>query len=501
MNPHRVVPVLVLVAATAVVFLWPTTHPDQPTASEPPTTTTVPDIPGVYGGSWEVVAGAPVADRIRMAITAVGDSVFVWGGTLAGFVDADLPEGAFFIDGYFYHPAQDRWEALPPSNLCSLIDPAATVAETAKLVVVWGFRDGSSDIECDRAATYHLITREWVRLDGDFFGRIVPSTTVVWQNPSGAAVAGRLVAPEVGLFYDLDTGETGALEGGPAPGGSLSGPVTWTGEWLLAVDGGRLLGWEGATETWWTLGGTPIGAVGQDVGASDAGVFLVNEGMQAAVLLGDPQSNLWSVIRSLPLRGSACPPAISRVGGLPVVHTCVGVAVYDPAIGGWVPFSPPIGLEGEIVGTSDSVYWFSGQVSRLRLPRAGVVPPRRLPIGLTTVVLPDGFYFDNPLGLVQTQDANLEVLAEVHGFEVSTPSGGSCRLLGSYQPGLELPQPFGVISVARPDLSVLEVLDYSTGVGVRFVLETGPTDVIEVRCGARQEAVALLAALLWIDRG
>jgi hypothetical protein len=60
-----------------------------------------------------------------------------------------------------------------------------------------------------------------------------------------------------------------------------------------------------------------------------------------------------------------------------------------------------------------------------------------------------------------------------------------------------MPPPNGTVVVDRPILPPLEVLDYSQGYA-RFVLETAPTDVIEVRCGRYEEGIALVAALQWI---
>jgi hypothetical protein len=510
MDARRVVPLALLVVAAAVVFLWPTGHPRDAAAPAVVPETTIPIIPGVYGGSWEIVRGAPVGNRARMAITEVGDRIVVWGGAQAGFAEADLAPDQFFQDGYLYDPAEDEWEPMAPVgfDLCPLADPVAIDGGFWAPIVVWGRIDAAPDRTCIPAAAYDPASATWRPLTGEFFERLRPAHVVLLEEDLTDSAAfpsipgpSRLVAPEIGLYYDLPTGQTGSLESGPsvlpASGASAAPATTWTGDWLLIVDQGRLYGWEAAADVWrWNLGGTPIEANGQDITATGIGVFLVNRRMQAA-MLDDPTAMLWSAVESLPLRASGCLPEIADVAGFPIVHTCVGVAAYDPSSGGWVPFTPPIGLQGQLLGTSDSLYWFSSQVSRLRLPRSGVVPPRRLPVGLTNIVLPEGYHFADSIGLVHTMDADFRILSEVHGFVVSTPTGGTCGVFGSYQPFLDMPPPNGTVVVDRPILPPLEVLDYSQGYA-RFVLETAPTDVIEVRCGRYEEGIALVAALQWI---
>ena len=507
MDARRVVPLAILAVAAALVFLWPTGHPRDEAAPAVAPDTTLPVVAGVYGGSWEIVRGAPVGNRARMAITEVGDRIFVWGGAQAGFVEADLAPDQFLQDGYLYDPAEDEWEPVAPVgfDLCPLADPVAIDGGFWAPIVVWGRIDATPDRTCIPAAAYDPASATWRPLTGEFFERLRPDHVVLLDDLTNSgneasSIPGpsRLVAPEIGLYYDLPMGQTGSLGSGPSILPASAPSRTWTGEWLLIVDLGRLGGWEAAADVWrWNLGGTPIEANGQDIAATDMGVFLVNRGMQSAVL-DDPTAMLWSAVEPLPLRASGCLPEIANVAGVPVVHTCVGVAVYDPSSAGWIPFTPPIGLQGQLLGTSDSLYWFSSQVSRLRLPRSGVVPPRRLPVGLTNLVLPEGYHFADSIGLVHTMDADFRILSEVHGFGVSTPTGGTCQVLGSYQPFLDMPPPDATIVVDRPILPPIEVLDYSQGDAARFVLETAPTDVIEVRCGRYEEGIALVAALQWI---
>jgi hypothetical protein len=113
--------------------------------------------------------------------------------------------------------------------------------------------------------------------------------------------------------------------------------------------------------------------------------------------------------------------------------------------------------------------------------------------------LPDGYHFARGIGLVQTTDADGNVLAEVHGFDVSTPTGGTCSVLGSYRAAGGQSDPVRVISVERPVLPPLRVLDYTQDGPARLVVPTAPTDSVEVRCGDYEEALALAAALQWIE--
>jgi hypothetical protein len=506
MKLRRVAPLAAVLAAVGVVFMWPASQPPAPSSAV--TTTAVPFIAGVYGAAWEVVSDAPVAGREQIAVTEVDDGrIFVFGGTTGGYRDENLPPSVYIQDGWIYNPVDDSWSFLPPPHfdMCDLADPVAIAGGFWAPVVLWGRVDLAAEPGCVPAAAFDPVSLTWRPLGGEFFERLSPHLLVSYEEiPLGDPVlppAGRLVAPDIGLYFDLVSGATGSLDSGGATvmQTSRTASSTWTGEWHLTVDRGLLFGWQRAADSWhFDLGGTPIAADGQGIAATDLGAFLVNGRLEAAVI-DNPESMLWSFVDSVPLRASACSPEVLSVGGKPLVHTCVGVAIYEAAGGGWIPFSPPIGLDGTMLATSDTLYWFSGQVSRLEFAPDGVIAPRRLPIGLTDVELPEGYHFAGSIGLVQTMDADGRVIAEVHGFEVSEPSGGICTVVGLYRPVGDLPEPVGVISVERPVLPPLEVLDYSQGGATRLVVETAPRDSVEVRCGHYEDALALVGALQWIE--
>jgi len=508
MEARRIIPFVLIAAAAAVVFLWPTSHPDEAALEPDTTTTTVPFVPGVYGSSWQVVRGAPVAGRERMALAEFNGKIFVFGGVVAGFSGADLPPDQFLQDAWIYDPEFDTWELVPPPpfGMCALADPAAVAGGFWAPVVVWGRVDRQAQPGCIDAAEYDPASRTWRPLANGFFdlARLVDNRVFVHELPGGSEPfppAARLVMPDLGRSLDLMSNTIMALDSPSStivPGGGDAASYTWTGEWYLGVDRGLLFGWNAGDEEWrWNLGGTPIASSGQAIAGTDIGFVLVNRTLQAAVL-ESPESSLWSTIQSVPLRASGCDPEVVSVAGKPVVHTCVGIAVYEPSAGGWIPFPPPVGIEGQLLATGDALYWFSGQVSRLEFPPGGMIAPRRLPIGLTDIELPDGYQFASSLGLVHTMDADLRLVAEVHGFQVVTPYGDTCSVLGLYQPTATGPEPGGTIIVDRPVLPPLEVLDYSQGGVTRFVVETSPTDTVEIRCGLESDARALVAALQWI---
>ena len=505
MEARRIIPFVLIAVAAAVVFLWPTSHPDESVLAPETTTTTAPFVPGVYGSSWQAVRGAPVAGRERMALAEFDGKIFVFGGVVAGFSGADLPPDQFLQDGWIYDPEAGSWELVPPPpfGMCALADPEAVAGGFWAPLVVWGRVDRETQPHCINGAVFDPDSRTWRPLPG-FFDAIAGSRVFAHDIPTGSQTipeVSRLVAPDMGLQLDLVSNTISDLDSPRSPivpGGDDPATFTWTGEWYLGVDRGLLFGWNAGDEKWrWNLGGTPIASSGQAIAGTDIGFVLINRILQAAVL-ESPESSLWSTIESVPLRASGCNPEVVSVAGKPVVHTCVGVAVYEPSAGGWIPFPPPVGIDGQLLATGDALYWFSGQVSRLEFPPGGMIAPRRLPIGLTDIELPDGYQFATSLGLVHTTDADRRLVAEVHGFQVVTPYGDTCSVLGLYQPTATRPEPNGSIIVDRPVLPPLEVLDYSQGGVTRFVVETSPTDTVEIRCGLESDARALVAALQWI---
>jgi hypothetical protein len=505
MRARRLVPIAVVLAAGAVVFMWPTTQPPQAPSSAA-TSTTTPFIDGVYGAAWEVVPGAPVAGREQIAVADVAGKIFVFGGTTGGYSDENLAPSLFLQDAWVYDPSDGSWALmpLPHFEMCDLADPVAIAGGFWAPVVLWGRVDRTAEPTCVPAAALDPTTRTWRPLTGEFFELLGPNHLVSRHEiPLGDPAlppASRLVAPELGLYFDLVSGATGSLDSGGGPPITGTASSAWTGEWHLTVDRGLLFGWEAYSDSWhFDLGGTPIAADGQDIAATDLGAFLVNQRLEAAVL-DAPDSMLWSFVESVPLRASACDPEVLSVGGRPLVRTCAGVAIYEAAGAGWIPFSPPIGIDGTLLVTADTLYWFSGQVSRLEFAPDGVIAPRRLPIGLTDIELPDGYHFSRAIGLTHPMDAAGNVVAEVHGFDVSTPTGGTCTLVGLYRANASpFPDPVQVISVGRPVLPPLRVLDYSQGGPARLVVPTAPTDSVEVRCGDYEEALALVAAVQWIE--
>ncbi|HSM01548.1 MAG TPA: hypothetical protein VK960_03780 [Acidimicrobiia bacterium] len=512
MEARRIIPFVLLAVAAAVVFLWPTNHPDDSLALPETTTTTEPFVPGVYGSSWTILAGAPVAGRERMALAELDGDVFMFGGTVAGFTDPELPVEMFHQDAWIYDADPGYWQLAPPAPfaMCRLADPRAISGGEAAPIVLWGRVDAAEE-GCVRAASFDPDVG-WTALDPTFFDRLAPGDLVFWQPASEVPFDewpalptsgwGRLVAPATGLTYTLPGGVLGSLDAGSSAvvptGRSLDASSTWTGEWLLTVEGGLMFGWEAAVDRWhWNLGGTPIGADGQDIAGTDLGIVLVNRRHEAA-MIEDPVSTPWSVLPAIPLRAGGCNVEVVSVGGRPVARSCGGMAVYEPYSGGWVPFPPPIGIDGRLLATEDALYWFSTQVSRLEFLPGGVLAPSRLPIGLTEIDLPDGYQFSSSIGLVHTMDAERRVLSEIHGFEVTTPRGDTCSVLGAYQPTATGPEPEGIVTVDRPVLPALEALDYSQDGVARYVIETSPTDTVEIRCGRHDDALALVAALQWI---
>jgi len=512
MQARRIVPFVVLAVAAAVVFLWPTSHPDDSLVAPETTTTTTPFVSGIYGASWSVLRGAPVAGRERMALAELDGDVFVFGGTVAGFTDPDLPPEMFFQDAWVYDASLGFWRLAPPPPfaMCRLADPVAVSGGAAAPVVLWG-RVDQAEAGCARAVSFDPDTG-WTALDETFFDRLYPGEPIFWQDGSEVPIEqwptlvtpgwGRLVAPHAGLSYTVPGGTVDALGSGSSAlvpiGRSSSASSTWTGDWLVTVDAGLMIGWEAAGDEWhWNLGGTPIGSDGQDLVGTDLGVVLVNRRHEVASI-DDPASPPWSILPSIPLRAGGCKVDVVSVGGRPVIKSCAGVAVYEPASGGWVPFPTPIGIEGSLLATDDALYWFSGQVSRLEFLPGGVLAPARLPIGLTEILLPDGYQFASAIGLVQTMDADRRVLSEVHGFDVTTPHGDMCSVIGSYEPTGARPEPLGSVTVERSILPDLTALDYSQAGLARYVVETSPNDAVEIRCGRDEDAVALVAALQWL---
>ncbi len=151
-----------------------------------------PDGATLIGDQWRIVAEAPIAPRIRTAVTLVEKYVLVWGG--AGDISAaqDPTDFVYYTDGALYSLDNGTWTLLPEAPLVGRSD-AAMVAVGNLALVAGGEAAGIGPVH--GAALFDVAALDWrpiaepphssviAAMSGDF-ASFSPDGVTVYQSPT-----------------------------------------------------------------------------------------------------------------------------------------------------------------------------------------------------------------------------------------------------------------------------------------------------------------------------
>lgn len=223
------------------------------------------------------------------------------------------------------------------------------------------------------------------------------------------------------------------------------------------------------------------------------GDHLVGVGYLLESAVYDTSTESWSPGSRVPLDSSECPVKVHAVGETVVVDYCGRLAVGGPHA--WTPLAgPTLPTDYSLwFGADGDEIWAYSQEGLFRLT-ADLDDPssfRRLPLGPTTILLPEGWTVPGP------------VAAEPITIDVTGP-GGSCSLK-AYQANAgplltELARNgFGETSVeplvgGEPYQAIEYTADDRS---VHLAFAPLSTSVIDVGCADRQTAVEILRSIVW----
>jgi hypothetical protein len=460
------------------------------------TATTVPDDPGpalpasILGAGWEELPFGPLTGgRYRMATAWTDDDrLFLWGGHLRYSQEAPA-SSEFLQDGYLFDQAAGEWTATgSPAGLCQLGLARAIPVEGAVIL------HGSTSVrgaECALAARYDLGTGEWSTIDTELFRRISSRTAL-------ANTGDLLVAPTVGLAYDLGSGETVEVPQAPQDANEgVHSPLRahWTESEVLALGSDALYSWVPGEDVWTDLPGPPIPDRARDSVLTDAGLLAVNYQMAAAFL----RDGEWERPADLPLRFYECLPEPVSAGGTPVVRMCSGIAIWDEWRGTWVP----VPLEDltsfdlrTLVGAPDALYSVGRTLKRFVIERdenGAIVPPATIPIGVMQLDVPEGWEFVESFAPVQDPEGFIPE-DETIGVVFSRGTDLQCAVSSTYGGRAWSGTEVGPIAVDRPGRTMLEGTTYRDGSNLTFVFpDDNGSDWVAVSCTGRGDQVDLLS--------
>jgi hypothetical protein len=235
---------------------------------------------------WATVAAPPpgFVPRNKAAATAMGGSVFVWGGADAA--------GNTFATGAIYSPTTDSWTPVVKDANTPTPRILATALWTGSVVIVFGGTDVPSSTSLNNGAAYDPVAKAWSPLPAAINRRSAP--LAFWDgqralfcagtSSSGAAVDGC-------DRFDLSSWTISTSRGDP---GGITAPATAFDGSTVYFEGGLVSGtlqdgvaaYTSNTDTWVNISKS-LSARSNSFGAWDGSHFIVWGGRDNAAPRGD----------------------------------------------------------------------------------------------------------------------------------------------------------------------------------------------------------------------
>ncbi len=503
---------VVLTAALALIAVTPplekvavtvSTIPDTTSstvATPPPTVSADPDR--ILGAGWEEIEARSITGRDGAAVAWTEQGLVVWGGS--GPETAGTTAPFLYRGGSIRDPAFGIWRPMAPVGVEGLCGGETRALAMGDRVLFYG-ADGPAD-RCASAAVYHLGADAWFSVDEGFASLASRDTVLVWTGDL-------VIAPEVGVAYHLDSGETTQI---PVLADRLNEVVHsplrahWTGREVLAVGSGPVFAWAPGEDAWRDVGTPAVPRNGRDsVWVEGDGLWVVTADM-AAVLRGDG----WTSPGAIPLTFVECIPEAVAVSGTLVVRTCAGLAIWDASRLTWVlaPLELPGygvqnqgGVDGILLGAAgeDAVYSVGTRLYRYRLhrlPGGQIESPQAIPIGSMELDPLDPWQFDRSFVTGSTVGVTLVGPSQC----TITSTGGAWTAPTEFVAA-------GEITIHNPGRAILDARLYrSADDAARFgvAIDADP-DTVFVRCDGgvdgdeallSEHATRLASRLWWPNR-
>ena len=256
---------------------------------------------------WVGMSPPPVGfvARWRAAAVAMGDSVFIWGGSDS--------TGMVLDSGAIYTPTTDTWTPVAKDANTLTARVFATAVWTGSVVIVFGGSDATGATPYKDAALYDPVANAWSALPTASKARssalgFWDGTRAIFWGGIGATAAAVSGADR----FDLTTWSASSLTGDP---GALLSPASgWDGS-TLYLEGGQLAGartnkvfsYTSNTDTWASLTAS-LTARSNAFGVWDGARFVVWGGRDDANMLHNDgkyqQGALWYALSAMGAPGS-----------------------------------------------------------------------------------------------------------------------------------------------------------------------------------------------------
>lgn len=289
--------------------------------------------PGAGELSLTPLPAAPIAARERASQVWAGNSLFIWGGSVADEAGATSPDlspngdvAEYLGDGAALDPATGRWTALPPAPLAPRME--AIAVWTGSVVVIAGGRDG--DQVLPDAAVYDPEAHSWSTLPPS------PNCPQLATQLSGQVYTygGCGGQPRFAVLSDSDGAAPAWAALPKAPFEDVQQLVSWRGQILAVGTQGRVaaykpdVGW-GA---WTSVPDVLPGIVPQVAGAGHGLYALVRAATDEAntTVVWRWEAGSWTKAATAPDAPSMDGPDIVTVGTTLAWKSDFGICAYTP---------------------------------------------------------------------------------------------------------------------------------------------------------------------------
>jgi hypothetical protein len=329
--------VALAVFATAAVFSWRLSHPEDAPLPHPRPAEVPVDMATELGPGWSELPPPPEV-RSAPATGWTGSELLVWGGYVFDGSGDKTPRG----DGFAFDAASRTWSELPASPL----DPRARAASawTGSELLVWGGWDGGTSVFGDGAA-YDPRARTWRLLPASPIGARAPLS--VWTGEElivwGTAIRFPSAAME-GAAYDPDTDTWRTIH--DAPIRLTDATANWTGEEMIvfgaALDGNNhadtptAIGaaYDPDADAWRELPPSDLSPQANTAAWPSSGE-LVAWDYDHATAAYQPSADTWRELPRVPLEFAECAPESAAIPGYVFGNYCGELTLYAVSDDAW----------------------------------------------------------------------------------------------------------------------------------------------------------------------
>jgi hypothetical protein len=333
--------VALAVFATAAVFAWRLSHPED-VPLPPPRPAEVPvELATELGPGWSELPAPPEVRR-RAATEWTGSQLLVWGGFVFDGGGDKTPSDS----GFIFDAGSRTWEPMSPGPLSARSYAAS--AWTGSELLIWGGFTGDccvpSEMFLDDGAAFDPATGRWRALPASPLSERAPFSVwtgrelIVWGSRD------RTVRHLDGAAYNPDTNTWRPIADGPIE--LTDGSAVWTGEEMI-VFGAALddnnhaqtvtdigAAYDPTTDRWRKIADSPLSPQAATAAWPGSGEMIAWDYDQATAAY-DPRSDTWRDLPRVPLQFAECYPRSVAISEHVFGDFCGGSVTFSVAEDRW----------------------------------------------------------------------------------------------------------------------------------------------------------------------